>query len=79
MVIGQIVMGLFFDYFLKKNIGIPLLIICGVSSSGKTTLIQNGIAILGMGEDFLIAGDSTANGQQFIAQSINNVACPVDS
>ncbi len=71
-------MGLFFDYFLKKNIGIPLLIICGVSSSGKTTLIQNGIAILGMGEDFLIAGDSTANGQQFIAQSINNVACPVD-
>lgn len=78
LVIGQIVMGLFFDYFLKKNIGIPLLIICGVSSSGKTTLIQNGIAILGMGEDFLIAGDSTANGQQFIAQSINNVACPVD-
>ena len=78
LVIGRIVMGLFFDYFLKKNIGIPLLIICGVSSSGKTTLIQNGIAILGMGEDFLIAGDSTANGQQFIAQSINNVACPVD-
>jgi len=71
-------MGLFFDYFLKKNIGIPLLIICGVSSSGKTTLIQNGIAILGMGDDFLIAGDSTANGQQYIAQSINNVACPVD-
>ena len=59
-------------------IGIPLLIICGVSSSGKTTLIQNGIAILGMGDDFLIAGDSTANGQQYIAQSINNVACPVD-
>ena len=78
LVIGQIVMGLFFDYFLKKNIGIPLLIICGVSSSGKTTLIQNGIAILGMGDDFLIAGDSTANGQQYIAQSINNVACPVD-
>lgn len=78
LVIGQIVMGLFFDYFLKKNIGIPLLIICGVSSSGKTTLIQNGIAIFGMGDDFLIAGDSTANGRQYIAQSINNVACPVD-
>lgn len=76
--IGHIITGLFFRQFLDKKIGVPLLIICGVSSSGKTTLTQCGISIFGMSDDFLIAGDSTTNGQQYIAQSINNVACPVD-
>lgn len=78
LAIGHMVMGLFFRQFLEKRVGVPLLIVCGVSSSGKTTLIQCGVSIFGMGDDFLIAGDSTVNGQQYIAQSINSVACPVD-
>lgn len=77
LAIGHMIMGLFFETFIKK-IGVPILVIAGVSGSGKSTVVKNSIAIFGMREDFLVAGDSTAYGQQYLAQSINGVQACID-
>lgn len=78
LVIGQMISGLYFDRFASTTIGAPILILSGISGCGKSTLIQNGISIFGLSDDFLIAGNSTVLGQNFIAGSINNVNISVD-
>ena len=78
LVIGHMVMGLYFDRFVTPTMGVPVLIIAGISGCGKSTLVQNGISIFGLSEDFLIAGNSTVLGQNFISSSINGVNICVD-
>ena len=78
LAIGHMIMGLYFDKFANSSGGAPILILSGISGCGKSTLIQNGISIFGLGEDFLIAGNSTVLGQQFFAHSVNCMNVCVD-
>lgn len=74
---GHMVMGLYYEAFVKK-IGVPILIIGGITGSGKSTLVQNGVAIFGFDDNFLNSGDSTVNGQEGVSQSFNGVNICVD-
>lgn len=78
LIIGHMIMGLFYDYYSKETEGSPVLIIQGISGCGKSTLVANGLAIFGLDNKFLIAGNSTTNGQFNLAQSINCVNICVD-
>lgn len=74
---GHMIMGLFFNTF-KAKMGVPILIITGVSGSGKSTTVENGNAIFGMDEDFLIAGNSTVYGQSTLTQLVNGMNICID-
>ena len=78
LIIGHMIMGLFYDYYSKETEGSPVLIIQGISGCGKSTLVVNGLAIFGLSNKFLIAGNSTTNGGFNLAQSINCVNVCVD-
>ncbi len=77
LAIGHMIMGLFFSTF-KEKMGVPILIIAGVSGSGKSTTVENGNAIFGMDEDFLIAGNSTVYGQLTLTQLVNGMNICID-
>ena len=78
LAIGHMIMGLFVERFTNKSTGTPVLILSGVSGSGKSTIIKNGISIFGFGDDLLLAGNSTVLGQQFVANKINGANVCVD-
>ena len=78
LAIGHMIMGLFIECFTNKSTGTPVLILSGVSGSGKSTIIKNGISIFGFGDDLLLAGNSTVLSQQFIANKINGANVCVD-
>lgn len=78
LIIGHMIMGLFYDYYAKETEGSPVLIIQGISGCGKSTLVANGLAIFGLSNKFLIAGNSTTHGEFNLAQSINCVNVCID-
>lgn len=77
LAIGHMAMGLFYQTFIKK-IGTPILIVGGATGTGKSTIVQNGVAIFGFDENFVNAGDSTASGQEGVAQAFNGVNICID-
>ncbi len=78
LAIGHMIMGLYVEHFTNTSTGAPVMILSGVSGSGKSTIIKNGISIFGFGDDLLLAGNSTVLGQQFIANKINGANVCVD-
>lgn len=78
LIIGHMIMGLFYETFIDKKKGVPILVVSGVTGCGKSTMIENGNAMFGLDESFLIAGNSTVYGQMSLAQMINGANICVD-
>ena len=78
LIIGHMIMGLFYETFIDKKKGVPILVVSGVTGCGKSTMIENGNAMFGLDESFLIAGNSTVYGQMSLAQMINGSNICVD-
>ncbi len=72
LITGHMCMGIFYELF-TKNIGAPTLLISGLSGTGKSTLVQNGLSIFGLKPNFLTAGNSTPKSHEFMASSFNGI------
>ncbi len=72
LITGHMCMGIYYELF-SKNIGAPTLLISGLSGTGKSTLVQNGLAIFGLKSSFLTAGNSTPKSHEFMASSFNGM------
>ena len=77
LIVGHIIMGPFFESFIY-GIGVPSLIICGISGCGKSTIIKAAMGILGFDEKCILSGDSTPLSICYTANSINSMGIFVD-
>ena len=77
MVLGNMVMAIFYDDFIKR-FGAPTLILYGSSGSGKSTLVVVGLAIFGLTKEALTSGGSTAKSNEFFCSKYNCLNVCID-
>lgn len=76
MPIGHMIMAPFYTLFLIK--GVSSLLLWGKSGSGKSTIVKVGLALFGLGKDFLKAGSTTVRSFEDLTYQLNGMNICVD-
>lgn len=76
MPLGHMIMAPFYTLFLIK--GVSSLLLWGKSGSGKSTIVKVGLALFGLGKDFLKAGSTTVRSFEDLTYQFNGMNICVD-
>lgn len=76
MPLGHMIMAPFYTLFLVK--GVSSLLLWGKSGSGKSTIVKVGLALFGLGKDFLKAGSTTVRSFEDLTYQFNGMNICID-
>lgn len=76
MPLGHMLMAPFYTLFLVK--GVSSLLLWGKSGSGKSTIVKVGLALFGLGKDFLKAGSTTVRSFEDLTYQFNGMNICID-
>lgn len=66
LTLGHMVMAIYFEDFVK-HYGVPTLLLFGDSGTGKSTLVNVGLALFGLSKEAMTAGGSTAKSTEYFS------------
>lgn len=77
LVLGHMMMAVFFEKFIDI-IGVPTLVLYGDSGSGKTTIVNTGLACFGLSSDAMKGGNSTSRSTEYLCANYNGCNVCID-